>query len=80
MNVLVSLSKLTLSAKRVVRVAMNFKLYVVITNSIYQMIRLYEKRMSVELWVIVIIVFKHYPSTYCIMQGSCFICSNVLKF
>jgi len=35
--------------------------------------------MSDKLLVIVIIVFKHYPSTYCLMQGSCFICSNVLK-
>jgi len=26
--------------------------------------------------VIVIIDFKRYPSTYCLMQGSCFICSN----
>jgi len=32
--------------------------------------------MSVKLLVIVIIVFKHYPITYCLMQGSCFICSN----
>ena len=22
------------------------------------------------------VVFKRYPSTYCLMQGSCFICSN----
>jgi len=26
--------------------------------------------------VIVIIVFKRYPSRYCLMQGSCFICSD----
>jgi len=26
--------------------------------------------------VIAIIVFKRYPSTYCLMQGRCFICSN----
>jgi len=32
---------------------------------------------SVKLLVIVIIVFKHYPSTHCLMQGSCFICSNL---
>jgi len=32
--------------------------------------------LSVKLLVIVIIVPKHYPSTYCLMQGSCFICSN----
>jgi len=32
--------------------------------------------MSVKLLVIVIIVFKRYPSTYCLMQGSCFICSD----
>jgi len=31
--------------------------------------------MSVKLLVIVIIVFK-YPSTYCLMQGSWFICSK----
>jgi len=29
--------------------------------------------MSVKLLVIVIIVFKRYPSTYCLMQGRCFI-------
>jgi len=27
--------------------------------------------MSVKLLVIVIIVFKRYPSTYCCMQGRC---------
>jgi len=32
--------------------------------------------MSVKLLVIVIIVFKPYPRTYCLMQGSCVICSN----
>jgi len=32
--------------------------------------------MSVKLLVIVIIVFKRYPGTGCLMQGSCFICSN----
>jgi len=32
--------------------------------------------MSVKLLVIVIIVFKHFPSTFCLMQGSCFSCSN----
>jgi len=37
---------------------------------------LYEKIMSVKLLVIVTIVFKHYPSTYCLMQGRCFICSK----
>ena len=31
--------------------------------------------MSVKLLVIVIIVFKSYPSTYCLMQGSCFVCN-----
>jgi len=36
--------------------------------------------MSVNLYVIVIIVFKRYPSTYCLMQGSCFICSKVWIF
>jgi len=33
-------------------------------------------RKSVKLLVIVIIVFKRYSSTYCFMQGWCFICSN----
>jgi len=28
------------------------------------------------LLVIVIIVFKLYSSAYCLMQGSCFICSK----
>jgi len=32
--------------------------------------------MSVKWLVIVIIDFKLYPSTYCLMQGSCFICSD----
>jgi len=57
MNVLVSISKLALSAKLIVRVAMNFKLYVVITNSICQMIRLFEKRVSVKS------MGKRYPSS-----------------
>jgi len=35
--------------------------------------------MSVKLLVIVIIVLKRFPSTYCLMQGSCFIYSD-LKF
>ena len=36
---------------------------------------LYKKIVSVKLLVIVITVFKRYPSTYCLMQGSCFICN-----
>jgi len=32
--------------------------------------------MSVQLLVIVNIDFQRYPSTYCLMQGSCFIGSN----
>jgi len=32
--------------------------------------------MSVLLLVIVIKEFKLYQSTYCLMQGRCFICSN----
>jgi len=32
--------------------------------------------MSVKLMVIGKIVFKRYPSTYCLMQGSCFLCSD----
>jgi len=32
-----------------------------------------EEIVSIKLLVIVIIVFKHYSSTYCLMQGSCFI-------
>jgi len=35
-----------------------------------------EKVVSVELLGIVIIVSKRYPSRSCLMQGSCFICSN----
>jgi len=31
---------------------------------------------TVKLLVTVVIDFKRYPSTYCLMQGSCFICSN----
>ena len=31
---------------------------------------LYEKTVSDELLVIVIILFKRYPSTYCLMQGA----------
>jgi len=26
--------------------------------------------------LVIIIDFKHYPSTCCLMQGKCFICSN----
>ena len=33
--------------------------------------------MSVRLFVNVIIVFKHTPSTYCFKQGSCCICINI---
>jgi len=32
--------------------------------------------MAVKLLVIAIIDFKCYPSTYCLMQGRYFICSN----
>jgi len=32
--------------------------------------------MSVKLWLIVFMDFKHYPSTYYLMQGSCAICRN----
>jgi len=32
--------------------------------------------MSVKLLVLVVIVFKRYPSTYCLMQGSWFSCSD----
>jgi len=32
--------------------------------------------MSVKLLVTVIIVFKRYLRTYCLLQGSCFIWSN----
>jgi len=35
--------------------------------------------MSVKLLVIAITVFKRYPSTYCLMQGCCFICSDFKK-
>jgi len=33
--------------------------------------------MSVKLLVIVIIVFNRYPSTHCLTQGRCFICSEI---
>jgi len=36
--------------------------------------------MSVKLLVIVITVYKRYPSTYSLMQGSCFICTYVSTF
>jgi len=49
--------------------------YVVITKSIYQIIMLNFG--SVKLLLIVIIVFKRYPSTYCLMQGRCFFCSDL---
>ena len=32
---------------------------------------------SVKLMVSVVKYFKHYPCTYCSLQGSCFICSNI---
>jgi len=32
--------------------------------------------MSVKLLFIAIIVLKRYPGTYCLMQGSWFICSD----
>jgi len=50
---------------------------IVITKSIYmyKMIKakLYTKIMSVRLLIIVIIDFKCFPSTYCLMQGRNFI-------
>jgi len=36
------------------------------------MAKLYEKIMSFKLLAIVIIDFKRYPSTYCLMQGRSF--------
>jgi len=41
---------------------------------------LYEKILSVKLFVIVIIDFKRYPSTNGSMQGGCFICSDFKHF
>jgi len=35
--------------------------------------------MPAKLLAIVIIVFKSYPSTYLLMHGSCFICSDFFK-
>jgi len=35
--------------------------------------------MSVKWLVIVTIVFKRYPSAYCLMQFNCFICSDFKK-
>jgi len=40
---------------------------------------LYEKIVYVKLLVIVIIVFKRYPRTCCLMHGRCFICTNLLN-
>jgi len=37
---------------------------------------LYQKIVSLKLLIIAIINFKRYPSTYCLMQGSCLICTN----
>ena len=37
---------------------------------------LYVKIVSVKLLVIVMIDFKHFPSTDCLMQGWCVICSD----
>ena len=34
--------------------------------------------MSVKLLVIVIIDFKRYPSSYCLMQGKCFVCRKYM--
>jgi len=31
-----------------------------------------------KLLVTIITVFKRYPCTYCLMQGSCFICSDFI--
>jgi len=39
-----------------------------------------EEIMSVKLFVIVIIDFKRYLSTYCLMQGSCLVCSNFITW
>jgi len=36
--------------------------------------------MSVKLLVVLIIVFNRYPSTFCLMQGNCVICSNPFLF
>jgi len=36
-------------------------------------------RLNVELLVIVNIVIKRHPSTYCLMQSSCFICSDFIS-
>ena len=35
-----------------------------------------EKILSGQLLVIVIIDFKRYPNTYCLIQGRCFICNQ----
>ena len=39
-------------------------------------LKLSSKFMSIKLLVIVIIDFKHYLSTHCLIQDICFICSN----
>jgi len=35
-----------------------------------------DPNFEVNILVLVIIVFKCYPNTYCLMQRSCFICSD----
>jgi len=42
--------------------------------------KLSPKIISVKLLVIVYKVFKRYPSTYCLVQGCCFICSDFEHF
>ena len=42
--------------------------------------KLSPKIISVKLLVIVYIVFKRYRSTYCLVQGCCFICSDFEHF
>jgi len=32
--------------------------------------------MSVKLLDIVVIAFRYYPNIYCLLQGSCFVCSS----
>ena len=56
-----------------------FKIIVLNTNKVNisnDKAELYEEILSVKVLVIVVIDFKRYPSTYCLMQGRFFDCSN----
>ena len=50
----------------------HYKVNIISNNKV----EFYEKIVYLKLLVIVIIYFKRYPNTYCLMRGNCFICSN----